>query len=187
MMNTVRRANKEPHYNNLSPAEDERLAILIEQAAKVIDELSEAYMHVNNGYWKEIINKSTLSTEIGQLNYACALIGKSDLYSRSIHKTQTLARDHLKEHSKHFEINNWLNMCVQHCSQTIHAAGKVLLHGYDSKHPEKEDNNKEQLSQAVGTMISYTNEMAIALLDYELVTEAQAQKAENIKEHLHHN
>ncbi len=66
------------HYNNLTPAEAERLAILAEECGEVIQAVGKILRH---GWGGQVDNRTNLEKEIGDIVYITDLMSRhNDIY-----------------------------------------------------------------------------------------------------------
>ena len=157
------------YFNELEPSEAERLFILIEEAAEVVESANA----VLPGYFpvfeqNDDSEKPTpLVQELGEL----AAIGKW-MQLDEIESENNIENHVTKDHWNRFlpSSNNPDQQAIriQHISSRagtlIQAATKVLRHGYESRHPHytERGTNREQLGRAVAEMITLIRACNIA-------------------------
>lgn len=70
------------HFNNLTPAEHERLALLMEECGEVIQIVGKIFRHGYESYHpndpKKVTNRVLLQKEIGHVNLAVQLMNEKE-------------------------------------------------------------------------------------------------------------
>ena len=184
------------HYNQLTAAEDERLALLVEECSEVI----EAAVAIIDGGLHKLMSMQTMTTkqhferELGQVRYAISMLNENaygpDLDSR------------LVEHAcDHQQVNfgdslptlpQGLLKIIDACSKTIIAVTKIQRHGFESKGPYSKT-NRERLTTAVGSLLAHIefiqalNDGENPYFDADQVGQAMAEKGMKVFAYLHHN
>lgn len=92
-----------PHFNQLTPAEAERLAVLAEECGEVIQAVGKILRH---GYESSHpdggpTNRRTLEREIGDVLYAVDRIALHDLSSINIENAAAMKKQNIKPYLHH--------------------------------------------------------------------------------------
>lgn len=76
---------------------------------------------------------------------------------------------------------------AEEAAEVIQAIGKILCHGYESRHPDGGPTNRRLLETELGDLRSVTS-MAIAAddLSQEFINIAEMEKDVSVKKYLHH-
>lgn len=81
-----------------------------------------------------------------------------------------------------------LHYLIEECGEVIHAASKVLRHGYESYHPEGGPSNRERLTEELGQLFVATRMMWLrGDYDWQALCDAQDAKYLRINKYLHHD
>lgn len=99
------------HFNKLTPAEAERVAVLMEEAAEVIQICGKILRHGFESCHPKDIKKTTnrelLEKELGDLNFAQTLmIGSSDINLSSIEKFEQSKKSKIGKYLHHQRVNH---------------------------------------------------------------------------------
>lgn len=70
-----------------------------------------------------------------------------------------------------------LSIAQEECAEIIQSISKIFRFGFDAKHPEKWQDNRQHLEEEIGDLQCMINLM----LDFGLVNETAIQKAEIAK------
>jgi hypothetical protein len=76
---------------------------------------------------------------------------------------------------------------MEECAEVIHAAGKTLRHGYDSRHPETQESNREAIQRELG-QLQFTIDQMLRHKDIYMheLDVAHHEKAESVAQYLHY-
>lgn len=81
-----------------------------------------------------------------------------------------------------------LHYLIEECGEVIHAAGKILRHGYESYHPDGGQSNREHLTEELGHLFVATRMMWLrGDYDWRALCYAQDAKYLRINKYLHHD
>ena len=151
------------YFNELDPSEAERLFMLIEEAAEVVQSANAVLLGYSPAFEQNDDSEkpTSLVEELGEL----AAIGKW-MQMDEIESENDIEKHVTKDHWNRFLSSSSSShpdqqaTRVQHISSQagtlIQAATKVLRHGYESCHPHytERGTNREQLGRAVAEMIT---------------------------------
>lgn len=78
-------------------------------------------------------------------------------------------------------------LLLEEAGEVVQACGKILRHGYDSRHPDGGPDNRESLEKELGDLMGAADLMVRAsdLSDIE-VTDHRRQKLVNCRQYMHH-
>ncbi|MCL1962259.1 MAG: hypothetical protein FWG56_10945 [Desulfovibrionaceae bacterium] len=80
-----------------------------------------------------------------------------------------------------------LALLAEECGEAVQAIGKVLRHGYESRHPSGGPTNREALARECGDVCdSIRRLIGAGDLNGNAVTQAADNKARNAARYLHH-
>ena len=81
----------------------------------------------------------------------------------------------------------WLAILMEECAEVQQAVGKILRHGWESRHPEGGPTNRVLLEKELGHVL-YALEMCVEAqdLDYNSISLSRENKAMTIAQYLHH-
>lgn len=79
-----------------------------------------------------------------------------------------------------------LAVLAEECGEVIHIIGKILRHGYNSRHPEGGDTNKGILERELGDLLFAINFVSTDLNTSHIEIYAQS-KEQAINKWLHHS
>lgn len=100
------------HFNGLTPAEDELLAVLAEECAEVIQIISKIQRHGLRNYHPESreVNAYTLEREMGDVRAAMKLVCEAGIAREStIHLLADEKLKHIERHLHHSVVPATLN------------------------------------------------------------------------------
>lgn len=81
-----------------------------------------------------------------------------------------------------------LALLSEECGEVIQAVGKILRHGYESKHPDGGPTNRESLERELGDVRWVIETMKDSGdIDSAHVVLASIHKGEAVAKYLHHN
>jgi len=90
------------HFNQLTPAESERLALLIEECSEVQKTATKILRHGYENGWNGSNNRKDLTTELGHLRYAVELLTSSgDIGDRGIAMSRDIKEQKIKPFLHH--------------------------------------------------------------------------------------
>lgn len=99
----------------------------------------------------------------------------------------------MTEQENHFnkltaaELEN-LALLSEECGEVIQAIGKIVRHGYESKHPETGETNREALERECGHVRHSTIRLCESgNLSKNAIHHHADNKAINVIQYLHHN
>lgn len=79
-----------------------------------------------------------------------------------------------------------LAMLAEECAEVIKAVGKILRHGYESKHPQRDTTNRKELELECGDVLHRIKLLtASGDLDYDAVI-AQLAHRSTVNNYTHH-
>jgi len=70
-----------------------------------------------------------------------------------------------------------LSIAQEECAEVIQSISKIFRFGFDAKHPEKTQDNRQHLEEEIGDLLC----MISLMLEFGLVNGAALQKAESAK------
>ena len=80
-----------------------------------------------------------------------------------------------------------LALLMEECGEVVQAIGKILRHGYESRHPMGGENNRHRLHLELGDLKHAMDRMIFeGDLVSSIVEEAAESKAKRVSEFLHH-
>lgn len=82
-----------------------------------------------------------------------------------------------------------LALLAEECGEVVQVIGKILRHGYDSRHPDNMDgpDNRALLEQEVGDLSAAVSiAMERGDIQYSKVTKAHRSKLRRIEKYFHH-
>lgn len=182
------------HFNQLTAAEDERLALLSEECAEVIEAATDV---LNAGLFavgtsQVRTNKESFERELGQLRYAMTLLwdNPTDCYTDIKLKLVQQECEHTNlpfANDASLTLSTPLIALVNACSKTIIAVTKIQRHGFESCGPYA-TTNRQRLTAAVGSLLAHIV-FVQSLEDFneDAIGQAMAEKGMNIAAYLHHN
>lgn len=80
-----------------------------------------------------------------------------------------------------------LYLLAEECGEVVQAIGKILRHGYESKHPDGGSTNRQSLELELGDIDAAVKMLIRAgdLSTYHII-DASDEKAESVNQYLHH-
>jgi NTP pyrophosphatase (non-canonical NTP hydrolase) len=80
-----------------------------------------------------------------------------------------------------------LALLLEELGESQQAIGKILRHGYDSRHPDGGPTNREQLARELGHVLTAVDILVSNDdLSDDLVLEERHEKHESVRPYLHH-
>jgi len=80
-----------------------------------------------------------------------------------------------------------LSLLLEEMGEAQQIVGKILRHGYESRHPKGGPTNRDLLAEELGHVRHAENLMTLADdLDCEVVVRSIASKSRRVKKYLHH-
>lgn len=70
-----------------------------------------------------------------------------------------------------------LSIAQEECAEVIQSISKIFRFGFDAKHPEKTQDNRQHLEEEIGDLLCMINLM----LEFGIIRENAVQKAEFAK------
>lgn len=81
-----------------------------------------------------------------------------------------------------------LALIAEEAGEVVQAVGKILRHGYDSRHPNGGPDNRQQLETEIGHFIAATGILhAEGDIRETALSEATVLKVKTVAKYLHHN
>ena len=76
---------------------------------------------------------------------------------------------------------------AEECGEVVQAVGKILRHGYESRHPDGGPTNRESLERECGDILATLDLLCNAKdVDSEAMETARTAKHESRKQYFHH-
>jgi len=98
------------HFNKLTPAEAERLAILVEECGEVIHMCGKILRHGYESYNPYdpscTTNRTLLAYELGDLTYHIKEVRGMDMYSNVVDGAEQMRNEKVKKFTHHQEYSN---------------------------------------------------------------------------------
>lgn len=80
-----------------------------------------------------------------------------------------------------------LALLAEEMGEAIQVIGKILRHGYESKHPDGGPTNRESLERELGDVYAAMDLLGVSLdVDLHVIQEAADRKRERVQKYLHH-
>lgn len=79
-----------------------------------------------------------------------------------------------------------LALLAEECGEVIQAVGKVLRHGFESRHPDGGPTNREALASEIGHTRAATFLLFDSGISQNRVTKASNEKLTKVEAYLHH-
>jgi len=80
-----------------------------------------------------------------------------------------------------------LFLLSEECGEVIQAIGKILRHGYESRHPNGGPTNREQLEKEIGDVRAAVTMLAQAEdLSRYIMAASKEEKLKSVTKYLHH-
>ena len=79
-----------------------------------------------------------------------------------------------------------ISILAEECAEVIQVIGKVLRHGYESKHPDGGPTNRELLEEEIGHVFAAVDFLEEDDLDYDKIQDYRNRKHKTIAPYLHH-
>lgn len=88
----------------------------------------------------------------------------------------------LKMVDKDAQIAEVLCIIQEECAEVIQAVSKISRFGFDSKHPERDFNNRQHLEEEIGDLSALIDIlMEMGIVDWGKVSAAKRAKREKLK------
>lgn len=172
------------HFNQLTPAEAERLALLVEECGEVV--MVAAAILDDEGFGREDKYRAMLEKEIGDVVLIVRMMAKAGDVTWNLSSVEPRLSPHYPA-PFNAAVFSTIAFLIKLCGQTSQDIGKILRHGYASRHPGGGPDNRESLGDSLKKLFTVIDHLCgVGDLSAPSIRKRVEEKTGKIVQYLHH-